>query len=540
MFLCILFGLFGGIVSIKDFLRYERALHLNVEDMQRIGVITLFVLLIIVLVMWNDDNITNSLFLGFAAIVGGYMALNIGANDVANNVGPAVGSKALSMFGAITIAAICEISGALIAGGEVVDTVRSGIISMDAIGDSRNFATLMLAALLSGAIWLHFATAIGAPVSTTHSIVGGILGAGIAAGGFGVANWMEFGNIAASWIISPVSGGIIAALLLFFIKNTITYKQDKKQAAKRVVPYLIAFMTWAFTLYLINKGLKNVIAVDFASALIVSIVLAVVVFLTVRVMIANAVESMENKKEEINKLFTIPLIFSAALLSFAHGANDVANAIGPLVAIYDALKEGFSLGSQTSIPFWIMFLGGLGISIGLALFGPKLIRMVGSEITELDQIRAFCISMSAALTVLIASELGMPVSSTHIAVGAVFGVGFLREYLKKRYKQMELKILESYKGNDSEQIRRFLERFRRASIKKKAAILKSIDRKKAKRKEGIPEIKKKEQKQLKKVYQEELVKRSAINKIIAAWLITVPLSALLGAVSFFVLRWMGI
>nr|WP_277930844.1 inorganic phosphate transporter [Helicobacter sp. CaF467b] len=540
MFLCILFGLFGGIVSIKDFLRYERALHLNVEDMQRIGVITLFVLLIIVLVMWNDDNITNSLFLGFAAIVGGYMALNIGANDVANNVGPAVGSKALSMFGAITIAAICEISGALIAGGEVVDTVRSGIISMDAIGDSRNFATLMLAALLSGAIWLHFATAIGAPVSTTHSIVGGILGAGIAAGGFGVANWMEFGNIAASWIISPVSGGIIAALLLFFIKNTITYKQDKKQAAKRVVPYLIAFMTWAFTLYLINKGLKNVIAVDFASALIVSIVLAVVVFLIVRVMIANAVESMENKKEEINKLFTIPLIFSAALLSFAHGANDVANAIGPLVAIYDALKEGFSLGSQTSIPFWIMFLGGLGISIGLALFGPKLIRMVGSEITELDQIRAFCISMSAALTVLIASELGMPVSSTHIAVGAVFGVGFLREYLKKRYKQMELKILESYKGNDSEQIRRFLERFRRASIKKKAAILKSIDRKKAKRKEGIPEIKKKEQKQLKKVYQEELVKRSAINKIIAAWLITVPLSALLGAVSFFVLRWMGI
>ena len=540
MFLCILFGLFGGIVSIKDFLRYERALHLNVEDMQRIGVITLFVLLIIVLVMWNDDNITNSLFLGFAAIVGGYMALNIGANDVANNVGPAFGSKYLSMFGAITIAAICEISGALIAGGEVVDTVRSGIISMDAIGDSRNFATLMLAALLSGAIWLHFATAIGAPVSTTHSIVGGILGAGIAAGGFGVANWMEFGNIAASWIISPVSGGIIAALLLFFIKNTITYKQDKKQAAKRVVPYLIAFMTWAFTLYLINKGLKNVIAVDFASALIVSIVLAVVVFLIVRVMIANAVESMENKKEEINKLFTIPLIFSAALLSFAHGANDVANAIGPLVAIYDALKEGFSLGSQTSIPFWIMFLGGLGISIGLALFGPKLIRMVGSEITELDQIRAFCISMSAALTVLIASELGMPVSSTHIAVGAVFGVGFLREYLKKRYKQMELKILESYKGNDSEQIRRFLERFRRASIKKKAAILKSIDRKKAKRKEGIPEIKKKEQKQLKKVYQEELVKRSAINKIIAAWLITVPLSALLGAVSFFVLRWMGI
>lgn len=227
-------------------------------------------------------------------------------------------------------------------------------------------------------------------------------------------------------------------------------------------------------------------------------------------------------------------------MSFAHGANDVANAIGPLAAIYDALKSGFIGGAEAAVPFWIMLLGGLGISIGLALFGPKLIKTVGSEITELDQIRAFCIAMSAALTVLVASELGMPVSSTHIAVGAVFGVGFLREYLKKRYKEMELKILETHKDRDSEQIKKFLEYFRKASIKKKAAILKSIDRKKAKKQEGIPELKKKGQKQLKKVYQEELVKRSAINKIVAAWLITVPFSAALGALSFFILKWLGI
>ena len=304
----------------------------------------------------------------------------------------------------------------------------------------KAFITLMLAALLSGAIWLHFATAIGAPVSTTHAIVGGILGAGIAAGGFGVANWRELGNIAMSWVISPLAGGVIAALLLYFIKNAITYKQNKKQAARRVVPYLIAFMTWAFSLYLINKGLKKIIVLDNMIVFGISLVIAVVVFLAVKPMIAEALENMENKKEEINKLFTIPLIFSAALLSFAHGANDVANAIGPLAAIYDALKSGFSGGAEAAVPFWIMLLGGLGISIGLALFGPKLIKTVGSEITELDQIRAFCIAMSAALTVLVASELGMPVSSTHIAVGAVFGVGFLREYLKKRYKEMELKM----------------------------------------------------------------------------------------------------
>ena len=530
---------------MKNFLQYENVLKINKEDLRKIGVIIAFVLVIILMVMLESEGITQPLLLGFAAIVGGYMALNIGANDVANNVGPAVGSKALTMAWAIGIAAVCEISGALIAGGGVVDTVRSGIISMDAIGDAKTFVTLMLAALISGAIWLHVATIIGAPVSTTHSIVGGILGAGIAAGGFGVANWAELGRIAISWVISPISGGIIAAVLLFFIKNTITYKQNKKAAAKRVVPYLIAFMAWAFSLYLIGKGLKRILVLDPVVAFGVSLVIGIVVFFIVKPIIYKALEKLENKKEEINKLFTIPLIFAAALLSFAHGANDVANAIGPLAAINDALKASFTMGAKANVPFWIMFLGGLGISIGLALYGPKLIRTVGSEITELDQIRAFCIAMSAALTVLIASELGMPVSSTHIAVGAVFGVGFLREYLKKRYKVMELKILESHKGENAEMMKVFLEKFRKSSVRKKAAMIKSIDRKKAKKEANtletkeIPDLRKKDQKQLKKVYQEELVKRSAINKIVAAWLITVPVSALFGAVFYFMLVAIG-
>lgn len=529
-------------MDIKKYTKFENALRVNREEVQKIGIIILFLLLIIGMIFWQRNEITNSFLLGFAAIMGGYMALNIGANDVANNVGPAVGSKALTMTGAIIIAAICEISGALIAGGEVVDTVRSGIISLDSIGDTKIFVTLMLSALISGAIWLHFATAIGAPVSTTHSIVGGILGAGIAAGGLGVANWEELAKIATSWVISPVIGGIIAAILLFFIKYFITYKENKKLAAQKVVPFLIAFMTWAFSLYLIAKGLKKIIKVDGIVALSASIVIAIVVFFVIRPIIAKVLEKLENKKEEINKLFTIPLIFAAALLSFSHGANDVANAIGPLAAINDALKAGFEFGEASQVPFWIMLLGGLGISIGLALYGPKLIKTVGSEITELDQIRAFCIAMSAALTVLVASELGMPVSSTHIAVGAVFGVGFLREYLKKQYKTMELKVLESYKGKSSEEIKIFLERFRKASIHKKAAIIKSIERKeKSEIKDNqTPDIKKKGKKQLKKVYQEELVKRSAINRIIAAWLITVPVSAVLGAVCYFILLTLGI
>ncbi|WP_297810450.1 inorganic phosphate transporter [uncultured Helicobacter sp.] len=529
---------------MESFLQPDRGFKINKENLQKASIIFLFVLVIIVMVAFAE-KVSNPILLGFAAIVGGYMALNIGANDVANNVGPAVGSKALTMTGAIIIAAICEISGSLIAGGEVVSTVSSGIISVEAIGDPEHFVTLMLAALISGAIWLNIATIIGAPVSTTHAIVGGVLGSGIAAGGFGVANWSALGEIVGSWVISPVMGGVIAAALLFFIKHTITYKKNKKSSAENIVPYLIAFMTWAFSLYLIKKGLKHIIVLDDMVAFGLSIVISIIVLFIVKPIIKRALEKLENKKEEINKLFTIPLIFAVALLSFAHGANDVANAIGPLTAINEALKISFEFGGKANVPFWIMLIGGLGISIGLALFGPRLIRTVGGEITELDQMRAYCIAMSAALTVLVASELGMPVSSTHIAIGAIFGVGFLREHLKRQYKEMESKILESRKGEDSEKVKEFLEQFRNASIRRKTAILKSLERKDSKKKAkvpqniNIPELKKKEAKRLKEAYQEELVKRSAINKIVAAWLITVPVSAVFSAICYFILSAVG-
>jgi len=197
----------------------------------------------------------NHTFLIISAVIGGYMALNIGANDVANNVGPAVGSKALTLTGAIFMAMIFESAGALIAGGEVVSTIKKGIIDPALINDTDTFIWLMLAALLAAALWLNIATFLGAPVSTTHSIVGGVLGAGIAAGGFGIANWAVFGKIAASWVISPVLGGLIAACFLYIIKRNITYKEDMLLSAKKVVPLLIAIMAWAFSTYLILKRL---------------------------------------------------------------------------------------------------------------------------------------------------------------------------------------------------------------------------------------------------------------------------------------------
>jgi len=487
------------------------------------------------------DNATHSGFLVLAAVFGAYMAMNIGANDVANNVGPAVGSGALTIGGAILIASIFEASGALIAGGDVVGTIKKGIIDPAAFGnDSMIFVYAMSAALLAAALWLNLATWLKAPVSTTHSIVGGVLGGGVAAGGFAIVSWGTMGKIAASWVISPVLGGVIAAIFLYVIKSQILYKEDKLAAAKKVVPVLVALMAAAFITYLTVKGLKKIwpVIVDTLSflpqtkkpsiwvALIFGLIGAGVTFSLVKPRITKRVVGMENTREALNILFTIPLIFAAALLSFAHGANDVANAVGPLAAVYDALTNT-EVATKVAIPLWVMVVGGLGISIGLALFGPRLIKTVGSEITELDQMRAFSIMMAAAITVVIASQLGLPVSSTHIAVGAIFGVGFLREWLdSKNMSEKQLKLQEAIEKRDA--------------LKAKLDALKTEeDYKQQIELMAQLKYKKKKVKSLKKSLRENYVKRGMVKKIIAAWIITVPAAAALSAIIFYVLKGIG-
>lgn len=511
----------------------EHATQRSRREMFRFGTALLFII-VIMLFTANLQTGTGvvSIELVIAAMIGGYMALNIGANDVANNVGPAVGSKALTLTGAIIIAAIFESAGALIAGGEVISTISKGIIDPVKIGDSETFIWLMIAALLAGALWLNLATALGAPVSTTHSIVGGVLGAGIAAAGWEIANWDKMGSIAASWVISPVIGGLFAALFLFWIKRSITYKEDMLGAAKKMLPLLIALMAWAFSTYLIMKGLKNLWKASFMEALLIGLAFGVFIYLLVKPMIIRQAQSLQNGKTGVNSLFTIPLIFAAALLSFAHGANDVANAVGPLAAINDAIHT-HGISSKAEIPLWVMLIGAVGISLGLLLFGPKLIRTVGSEITELDQMRAYSIAMAAAITVIVASQLGLPVSSTHIAVGGVFGVGFLREYLKRNYAKTLQEIKDHHQGQDQEEFERFVKKFEKASLIEKKEMLAQL-----KAKQAEVELSKKERKTLNKVYQKELVKRSAFLKIVAAWIITVPASALLAAMIYFMIRGM--
>ncbi len=475
-----------------------------------------------------------SMTLVVAAAFGAYMAMNIGANDVANNVGPAVGGRVMTLTKAIIIAAIFEALGAIIAGGEVVGTIKSGIIDPTKLDDPMTFVWLMMAALLSAALWLNLATAVGAPVSTTHSIVGGVLGAGVAAAGWGIANWSTVGQIVASWVVSPLFGGLLAALLLYLIKRSITYQPDLREAAKRAVPVLLALMAWAFATYLALKGISQLVKLPFWVAVSIGLVIGLLFYFGGRSRLAAAIDRVSNDKDGVNSMFTMPLIFAAALLSFAHGSNDVANAIGPLAAVYDTLSTE-AISSRAAVPIWIMMIGALGLAVGLALYGPKLIRTVGTEITDMDPMRAYCIAMSAALTVIVASQLGLPISTTHVTIGAVFGVGFLREYLKANYARIIAEIEAHHQAQESERevIEAYLAAFEAASMQDKGRMLREL---KQKGKAGQSAFSKQERKDLRKVYRSDLVKRSVVMRVIAAWIVTVPASALMGAVIFYTIR----
>ncbi len=422
-----------------------------------------------------------------AAVIGGYMALNIGANDVANNMGPAVGARAITLGGALVVAAICETAGALLAGGDVVGTVSRGIIAPESVAAPQVFIWAMMAALLAGALWINLATWIGAPVSITHSIVGGVMGAGIAAAGFAAVNWPMMGRIAASWVISPVMGGVIAALFLAVIHNRIIYRADKIAAARVWVPVLIGVMGGVFACYMALKGLSRLVSFSLGESLLIGIAVGVPLALLMRPVIRRQARGLENRNKSLKLLFAIPLVFSAALLSFAHGANDVANAVGPLAAIVHAVQEGAAADAVT-IPLWVMVIGALGLSIGLILFGPKLIHLVGSEITRLNAMRAYCVALAAAVVVIIASWLGLPVSTTHIAIGGVFGVGFFREWYHE-------KILRENRSLDALPVE---ERTRR-----------------------------------------KVVRRAHILTILAAWVVTVPAAAVLSAGLFLVFMALG-
>lgn len=466
----------------------ERATSYASRPLMGMGIALMFVVFAALVAALIFGQADHRFIVVIAAAFGAYMALNIGANDVANNMGPAVGANAMSMGVAIVIAAVFESAGALLAGGDVVSTIAKGIIAPETMGTPAAFISAMMAALLASALWINLATWIGAPVSTTHSVVGGVMGAGIAAAGFGAVSWGTMGLIAASWVVSPLLGGIVAAGFLWFIKINIIYRYDKIAAARKWVPVLVGIMAGAFSAYLALKGLSKVVSVPLNQSVLIGLAVGVGTWRIMIPVVRRQSANLENKNKSLKVLFGIPLIVSAALLSFAHGANDVANAVGPLAAIVQASATG-DITQAVAIPLWVMVIGAMGISFGLFLFGPKLIRMVGNQITKLNPMRAFCVALSAAVTVIVASWLGLPVSSTHIAVGGVFGVGFFREWDTER-------------------------RMRKAK--------KQIP--------GRPNIAPEERRRRK------LVRRSHFMTIVAAWVITVPAAAILSAGIFLVIQ----
>ncbi|RDH87888.1 MAG: phosphate permease [endosymbiont of Escarpia spicata] len=372
------------------------------------------------------------LFIGMAVVFGLYMSWGIGANDVANAMGMPVGSGAITVKQAIIIAAIFEFAGAFIAGGTVTKTIRKGIIDPSSISGSPELLVYgMLAALLAAGIWLMIASTRGWPVSTTHSIVGAIVGFAVAGIGVDAVNWGKIGSIVASWLVSPLIGGVIALLLMLSIRKLILNTDNPFDKAKTWGPVYIFLVGWIVSLVTMFKGLKHLnlefsVAESFVAATIFGIVVAII-----GKVLINRIQVDENADKDyhyasVEKAFTPMMIFTACAMAFAHGSNDVANGIGPMAAVVSVVQNTGDINQKAGLPLWILVLGGIGIVLGLATMGYKVMQTIGTKITELTPTRGYCATLAAATTVVLASKTGLPVSTTQIAVGAVMGVGLAR------------------------------------------------------------------------------------------------------------------
>ena len=379
----------------------------------------------------------GTVFVILAIVFGLYMTWGIGANDVANAMGTSVGSGAITVKQAIVIAAIFEFAGAFIAGGQVTATIRKGIIDASAIAATPEYLVYgMLAALLAAAIWLMIASQRGWPVSTTHSIVGAIVGFAVAGIGMEAVKWDKIGTIAASWVVSPLLGGVIALVLMLSIRKLILSADNPFAMAKRYGPAYVFLVGFIVSLVTLFKGLKHLkLELSGGEAFIVATVIGLIVAFVGRLMINRiSVDSAADKDfhyASVEKAFVHMMIFTACAMAFAHGSNDVANGIGPLAAVLsvvNAAKAGATevIGQKAALPIWVLLLGGIGIVIGLATMGYRVMQTIGTKITELTPTRGYCATLAAATTVVLASKTGLPVSTTHIAVGAVMGVGLAR------------------------------------------------------------------------------------------------------------------
>lgn len=374
----------------------------------------------------------STIYLVLAGCFGLFMAWGIGANDVANAMATSVGSKALTLRNAVIIAAIFEFAGAFLAGGQVTETIRKGIIDTSLLSNSPELLVYgMLAALLSAGIWLLVATQYGLPVSTTHSIVGAIVGYAAVGIGIEAVKWGKVGSIAASWIVSPVIAGALAYALFRSVQILILDTSNPMKNAKRFVPFYIFLTGSMISLVTMFKGLKH-IGLELTNlecygvSIIIGSFCAIIGSFLIKKLSFKKGPIHSNQFHDVELVFGVLMIFTACAMAFAHGSNDVANAVGPVAAIVSIVTNNGVIAQQSIMPVWILLLGAVGIVAGLIMYGHKVITTVGSGITDLTPSNGFCCNLAASTTVVIASGTGLPISTTHTLVGAVLGVGFAR------------------------------------------------------------------------------------------------------------------
>ncbi|WP_299358111.1 anion permease [uncultured Paracoccus sp.] len=418
----------------------ERAGLHSTRPLLRLGAAVLFVA---AMAMLGTAALSGQATLATAAAgvaLAAYLALAIGANDVTNSLAPAVGAGAIRAGLGLSLVALAEIAGAVLAGDRVSTTLSLGIVDPALMLAGHAAAPVMLAALLAAALWISLATWAGAPVSTTHSVVGGIAGAGLATFGAQAVNWSGIALIAGGWVVSPAVAGLVAALLLAVLRQRVDLAPDRHRAARRWLPGLVGLMAALIVLYvgagLMGQNLRMLLPVVAAAT-------GLAAFAARRTLDRQGPDPATGRAR-LDRLFGIPLVLAALLMGFAHGANDASNVTAPLWLILQAASPAARAASGAGVvavqPGWVTLVAGAGLALGAVLFGRRLVDMVGSKITRLNPVRAFCVSLATAIVVLAASWLGLPVSTTHVAVGGVFGVGFYREWedmrRQRRRKQL--------------------------------------------------------------------------------------------------------
>ena len=373
----------------------------------------------------------NFILLSIAILSCVYMACNIGANDVANAMGTSVGSKSLTFKQAVLIAAVAEFAGAFFVGGHVSDTIRKGMLDPGIFHDTPLHLVFgMIAALIAAGVWLNIASYLGWPVSTTHSIVGAVVGFGLIAGGWEALNLVKLGKVVMSWVVSPVMGALFAYILFRVLTRLIFNTRNPLQHTKEVLPFLVFLVFFILSQAMVYKGLKNLhLDLEFTHAVLVSVAVGLISYIVARFLSStiqvDRAKGLRGQFLVTEHIFKYLQMITAFYIAFAHGSNDVANAVGPLAAVVSILHDG-SVHMKVEMPLWILGLGGGGIVVGLFVWGAKVMKTVGEKITELTPSRGFCATFAGATVVLICSKMGLPISTTHTLVGSIIGVGLAR------------------------------------------------------------------------------------------------------------------